>query len=346
MQPLRLGRPAARAGGGRRDVSRGPVVRRRSRATVAAVGFVVLSAMAGRFAWATDVAYLYWVDLEVAAQRVPEGAKARRTLTIRHQALQREIDAREARLTHRRAKMSDAEYSAALDAHRAYVDRERKRLEEMQDRLLSPILDRLRARMGEVTDKRAARSVVAMQDGLLIGPPAECERTSWLVKAYRDPKTEFSDRIGTCAVEQVLIIDVDRVMAALPEAAAATARLQAFVEARQTELDRRRRQQRVIADKARETGDPRWREELAFFSADLDRRYAQYRAALRDREAEEEDRLYGEVTERLRRAVPAGRATWLAEARVPASIAQCDGTQWAIRALRASTKERPPTCAG
>lgn len=234
---------------------------------------------------------LRYADLQEAVLRLPEAERARARLRVERSTAQERIDARRQALLERRQKLGEARFSAEAAALEAEIEKAERRLGELQDRLLAPLLARVdRARAQAESE---GRKVVRLDAVPLIGWPAACDLTDWVARRASGERAPPIQEEPVCQARSFRVVDVDALAASSPTAEVAERSVELWRSREQAAIDRERAAVDAL-ERAAKT-DAKVRSEARRRRVALDRRVLETKEALEAKKRDAEDRVYGEV---------------------------------------------------
>ncbi len=276
-------------------------------------------------------AALYWVDLETVLAGLPESEIVSRRLKVERERRQEVIDKARHKLEAAQAKLSQADYAKKADAIEKLVEDAERALDEKQQAWLSPVVARLNARLA-----RSPQVTVSLQKVPLVTPPPACDRSAWLSAVETGKRPPKPD--GACVFKGLLEVDVNKLLAELPETKTSQAKLQAYVQGVQNKMDIERQKLRQLERKQRgkALGDA-W----ALRKAALDSRFEAAQREVDARRQEAEGQLYDILARRLEAWAAKWPGVYFVDVGSQRRIdPMCEATAWAVQQLKRS---RPPT---
>lgn len=274
---------------------------------------------------------LYWVDMERVLAALPESEIVSRRLTVERERRQEVIDKARHRLEATQAKLSQADYAKKAEAIEKLVEDAERALDEKQQAWLSPVVARLNARLA-----RSKVVTVSLQKVPLVTPPPACDRSAWLIAVETGKPAPKPD--AACSFRGLIEVDVNKLLAELPETKTSQVKLQAFVQSVQNKMDIERQKLRQLERKQRgkSLGDA-W----ALRKAALDSRFEAAQREVDTRRQEAESQLYDILARRLEAWAAKWPAVYFVDVGSQRRIdPTCEATDWVVQQLKRS---KPPT---
>lgn len=187
-------------------------------------------------------------DVARAVEMTAAGRAAKRASEAQVRAVEARVEERQAALAALRKELErgscgaacperQRQYDAAADEINAMIDAEEERIAAEERAKLDPIAAELRA---IVARQNAAHPEVLVLDAGELAPinlPPACDASAWLARAFERKKPDVLAPRPPCRVQRFALVDLTKLMQALAEAKQASARLDAFHQAKQAELD-------------------------------------------------------------------------------------------------------------
>lgn len=269
----------------------------------------------------TPLLLVLYVDLERAIPEVGEGRAVKAALEEEHRRATERIRAREEQLE----RISDpARYDSEAARIAEETAKEEHALEAKQDRLLAPIVEKMRQLADEA-------KLIDLSEHPLIDPPKECDWTDWLVHAYAKRSAMPQAKEG-CRFQKMVYVDFDRALAQSDAGKSATKRLDAFQEKGQAEIDRRQRQLAEIERELR-AGQKERRRQYELERREVAQLYARYRKKMEEQARDAQDQLYGQLRRKLAEAAQRAPRLLFVQA-IEDQIRltpHCDASDWAAQ---------------
>lgn len=239
---------------------------------------------------------LYTVDLAAALRALPAGREVSEALGKIQREREAEIRQREDTLLARRSKISQDEYRAEAEQIAQRIEAINVELDQAQDRLLAPHLDRLRGYLAK--GEKGGVRIYEAGEVALRGAPKACDATSWLISAAKAKRVRAPPaRNPGCRFEFFLYVDYDDVLRQMREGKAAIAKLDAQKDQKQRELDADQKK----LEKLRARGDAKSAAEARALAKQIEARFDRMQRSLQRAELAAMDRLYGQIERMLDR---------------------------------------------
>lgn len=271
--------------------------------------------------------HVYHVDLSRAALALEEGEAARARILAAREARTAQLQDQRQRLLVRRGRMPPSAYAKAVDALNASYAAAETELDELQAKLLGPMTERLEALIAKAN---TGDTVVLVADDVeILRPNRLCDRTAWLVEAYRG-KDAAPERVAVCRRKSFARLRVAEVVKGLPEAEKAARRLKALQAKRQQSLDRRKRAVDALTKRAATSADPRLAEEAAAQRDTLDQDFLRFQNEIQAEETAASTRLRRRATDAGERAARAHPDVLFYVGEPLGRKPACDVTAWVL----------------
>lgn len=278
---------------------------------------------------------LRYADLQSAVLELDEGRAARTQLRAAREQAQMRIDGLRAALQKERSTLSPDVFRARAQAVEAEAEAAEADLEQLQEELLRPMLSNLARALAKAS--KGGRVVLRLDEVPLIGWPRACDVTPWLltrVQQASDPIRRPLTSRRECSVTKLRLIDLPALAVESAVAQKAQARVEAFRDRKQTEIDSARERVEGLERAGAESAPAARRA--------LDERVLNLKAALDRKKTEAEDAVFEALIEQLEAAAARLEGVAVADATHAETPIPCeDGQGWARKVLGIS----PPKAA-
>lgn len=238
--------------------------------------------------------HLYYVDLSRAVVVTAEGRAAKAQVLQARSGKQARLHTQRERLLTQRGSMTAAAYGTRVESLNTQIAAAEGELEQLQDKLVGPIVDKLDAILSVEAKRVPSARTVALSDLAVMAPNGLCNRTGWLAQSYRGEARPLKP-IKACLMRRFAYVRVAEVLRNLEDSVAEDRKIRALQDRRQDDLDRFRKEVTRLAAEARKQGDARMAKEVAGQKADLNRRYAAYQAEVSDAERAAHSRMRAQL---------------------------------------------------
>lgn len=270
------------------------------------------------------------VDLAKAVLETPEGREAQKKLRRAHRERQVGVRNDEAALMRKKKRITAKQFEADLKKIQERIKKSEKQLTQMQDRLLEPILNKMRKTLRAEERAQPGLKIIELTEHPVLALPKACNVTDWVNGAYgaKQPRKLKIPKAPACSASHFVYVNFDQVIKRSKRGQDEARKLDSLQKKHQEDLDRRRRMLRDLKSKSDQ--DPaKWREEYRRFKKETDMIYKRHQEEIRARGRLAEDKLFkslDRLVEQTSRKLKNAVFVELIEAKQARLTPNCDAT--------------------